>query len=632
LSEILDYLFLPDFGAALHMLKVEIGGEGLSTEGSEASHWRSRAEAPEFDRGYEWRLMLEAKRRNPAILLYGLPWTWPGWIAPGETSPFANVSAAVEYVVSWVAGAAATYNLTIDVLGVWNERPYSAAYVIALRAALDSAGFSGTHIVCDDGRYACVADMAIDPALAAAVAVVGGHGPPPSDALALGKPLWWTEDYHATQRFGDPAAWAFQINQRFLQNNCTSTLAWNALDAFLSGMDFDNSGLMVARWPWAGHYEVLAPVWATAHTTQFSRAGWRYLPRNAGGGDLALGGSYVTLVDAAAPVPTWSLVLEKMCGPPYPVCSAETAQFCVAGGLLPAGGASVTLTAWSSAFFGGDGANDTYLRRDPQPILVSAAQPCFTVSALANTMMTVTTTAWGGRGQHAAPPPAAPFPLQYTDDFSRCAPPAPALFFSDITGAYECAAAPAAPSGFVMRQRTPAPPISWERDYRPHGIIGDGGWVDVNVTVDAVFPAAAAGAVSGAATLMLAVRASFLNRTNYDALLAEIGSPGLWFTLASDGTWNVTTSIANATHASALLLAGVSPVPVPPQAPLPVSLVSAGASLHGFIGGKVAFQGLDVSAQPYTGFVGYGCVTYGQCADFTNLRINVTASTTARAP
>jgi hypothetical protein len=29
------------------------------------------------------------------ILLYGLPWTWPGWIAPGEASPFTNVSAAV---------------------------------------------------------------------------------------------------------------------------------------------------------------------------------------------------------------------------------------------------------------------------------------------------------------------------------------------------------------------------------------------------------------------------------------------------------------------------------------------------------------------------------------------------------
>uniref|UniRef100_A0A8C8VMM6 Glycosyl hydrolase family 59 catalytic domain-containing protein n=1 Tax=Pelusios castaneus TaxID=367368 RepID=A0A8C8VMM6_9SAUR len=30
-SQILDYLFLPNFGASLHILKVEIGGDGQST-------------------------------------------------------------------------------------------------------------------------------------------------------------------------------------------------------------------------------------------------------------------------------------------------------------------------------------------------------------------------------------------------------------------------------------------------------------------------------------------------------------------------------------------------------------------------------------------------------------------------
>lgn len=61
-SEILDFLFLPNFGAALQLLKVEIGGDGLSTEGSEASHWRSRSEAPAYDRGYEWRISKYSRR------------------------------------------------------------------------------------------------------------------------------------------------------------------------------------------------------------------------------------------------------------------------------------------------------------------------------------------------------------------------------------------------------------------------------------------------------------------------------------------------------------------------------------------------------------------------------------------
>ena len=37
-SEILDFLFLPNYGASLHVLKVEIGGDAQSTDGAEASH------------------------------------------------------------------------------------------------------------------------------------------------------------------------------------------------------------------------------------------------------------------------------------------------------------------------------------------------------------------------------------------------------------------------------------------------------------------------------------------------------------------------------------------------------------------------------------------------------------------
>jgi hypothetical protein len=37
-SQVLDYLFKPNFGASLHILKVEIGGDAQSTDGSESSH------------------------------------------------------------------------------------------------------------------------------------------------------------------------------------------------------------------------------------------------------------------------------------------------------------------------------------------------------------------------------------------------------------------------------------------------------------------------------------------------------------------------------------------------------------------------------------------------------------------
>ena len=73
-DQILDFLFKPMFGANLQHLKVEIGGDINSTSGAEPSHARTRNEMlhPQrsyYERGYEWWLMQEAKKRNPNILL-----------------------------------------------------------------------------------------------------------------------------------------------------------------------------------------------------------------------------------------------------------------------------------------------------------------------------------------------------------------------------------------------------------------------------------------------------------------------------------------------------------------------------------------------------------------------------------
>ena len=82
-SQILDYLFKPGYGAALQHLKVEIGADVNSTDGSEPSHMRHRSDH-DYNRGYEWWLMEEAHRRNPNIILDALPWGAPGWIGGGH--------------------------------------------------------------------------------------------------------------------------------------------------------------------------------------------------------------------------------------------------------------------------------------------------------------------------------------------------------------------------------------------------------------------------------------------------------------------------------------------------------------------------------------------------------------------
>ncbi len=70
-SQILDYLFKPNYGAVLQHLKVEVGSDMNSTDGTEPSHMRSRDDE-NYHRGYEWWLMKEAVKRNLKIIPAGI--------------------------------------------------------------------------------------------------------------------------------------------------------------------------------------------------------------------------------------------------------------------------------------------------------------------------------------------------------------------------------------------------------------------------------------------------------------------------------------------------------------------------------------------------------------------------------
>lgn len=64
-----------------------------------------------------------------------------------------------------------------------------------------------------------------------------------------------------------------------------------------------DSGLMRARWPQSGYYEVSPTIWLHAHWGQFVSPGWRFLHVPGGGsgfldvaGASLHGGTYVSLV------------------------------------------------------------------------------------------------------------------------------------------------------------------------------------------------------------------------------------------------------------------------------------------------------------------------------------------------
>lgn len=70
-----------------------------------------------YKRGYEWWLMTEAKRRNPNIRLYGLPWAYPAWVAGDTRSPYSYPEVTAGYIVKWLQGAKSVYGLDIDYIG-----------------------------------------------------------------------------------------------------------------------------------------------------------------------------------------------------------------------------------------------------------------------------------------------------------------------------------------------------------------------------------------------------------------------------------------------------------------------------------------------------------------------------------
>ena len=258
-AAILDYLFLPNFGAALQILKVEIGSGCQSTDGSEASH-QNDPWVQNYERGYEWMMMKEAKARNPSIIFYGLAWGYPQWITctPGTLKNctgniYTYRDQLATYIVNWVANARAVHNLTISYVGSWNERPYDAEYLVLLRTRLDAAGLSSTRIVApDQGGWGFAGDVLANADLARSVYSLGSHYPGMSttaDARRTGKPLWASEETSTYNNVVGAGCWARLVNQNFVRGNLSASITWNIVNGYQKGTNWYRAGLMNAMQP-----------------------------------------------------------------------------------------------------------------------------------------------------------------------------------------------------------------------------------------------------------------------------------------------------------------------------------------------------------------------------------------------
>ena len=291
-SDILDWLFKPGFAMALQQLKVEIGGDVNSTCGSEPSfaHTKEELKTPNYDRGYEYWLMAEARKRNPKIFTQGLAWGAPYWI-PGQEN-FKQVSvnfftpACADWMVGFLQGAR-KWGVEIDYLATEQNERYPEGSrqwtVNVLKPALDKAGFSDVKLTSDNFAWRPVDEFAADKAYEKLIVSMGQHymlGSEkwPEKAFASGKSIWASEDWNKNGSTWGNAMWLVEeMSRLYSENRAVKYIAWSALGANANGSKYRGLGFLNAVDPWCGYYQVYPTAWTCAHITKFVQVGWKYV-------------------------------------------------------------------------------------------------------------------------------------------------------------------------------------------------------------------------------------------------------------------------------------------------------------------------------------------------------------------
>ncbi|KAM6969369.1 galactocerebrosidase isoform 2-T2 [Tautogolabrus adspersus] len=534
-SQILDYLFKPNFGASLHILKVEIGGDAQTTDGTEPSHMHYENDENYF-RGYEWWLMKEAKKRNPDITLIGLPWAFPGWVGHGKNWPYDFPDITATYVVNWIIGAKQYHDLDIQYVGIWNERNYDSKYIKVLRDSLDKVGLTDVAIIAADGNWNIAKSVIVDSYLNDAVQVIGAHYPGTTtvlDALKTQKKLWSSEDYSTFNNEVGGGCWARILNQNYVNGLMTATISWNLVASYYEKLPFGRDGLMTAEEPWSGNYVVESPIWITAHTTQFTQPGWTYLQTV---GHLEHGGSYVALTDGKGNL---TVVIETM---------THDHSVCVRPPLLPFNVTSQNATfqlkgsfafikelqVWRSQFNFKTKKPSFFEKLAP----VKLADGSFTLNLAEDEVYTLTTLTTGQKGVYPAPPPSARFPKVYKDDFNVRNPAfSEAPDFADQTGVFEyfMNLTDPGPHVFTLRQVLTQRPVTWATDAdQTISVIGDYQWQNLTVSCDVFMETVKTGGVFVAARV---------DKGGQSIRSAK----GVFFWVFADGTYKVTNDLAGQT-------------------------------------------------------------------------------------
>ncbi|MEU1753035.1 ricin-type beta-trefoil lectin domain protein [Micromonospora matsumotoense] len=591
-GQILDYLFKPNYGASLQILKVEIGGDTNSTSGAEPSHSHFRGDL-DCNRGYEWWIMEQAKLRNPGIKLVGLAWGAPGWIGNGS---FMSQD-SIDYHLAWL-GCARQHNLTLDYLtAAQNERLYDANWTINLRTALNNNGYGGVKLIFGDDYPGSwnPANVAVNnTALRNAIDVIGGHYPcgylaaqstctVSANATATGETLWNSEG--GSQDYNDGAKpLARGINRGYLDGRMTAYINWNLIGATTTNIPWATVGLMLANQPWSGWYAVGKNAWTLAHTSQFTAPGWKYLDSSSGylGGNRN-NGSYVSLKSTNNS--DYTTVVETM-----DATAAQTLNLNVTGGL-----STGSVHVWSTNLNSNNTADHFVRNADVTP-----SGGAYSLTVQPGHLYTITTTSGGGKGA-ATSPAQGQLSLPYSDNFDSYPAGKLARYLQDNQGAFETAACGGGRSGGCLRQSSPMAPITWKTLADPSTYGGNLNWNNYTVSADVLLEK------SGYVQLEGRVGNQTLDPVSaQNAYFLRVTDGGNWSILRNN-TSNQLTTLRNGTVAALGTNRWHS-----------LALGFSGSTITATVDGVTVGTATDSSFG--AGLVGFG-TSQGQTAQFDNLSV-----------
>ena len=468
-TKIMEMVYKPMFGASISALLAEIPGDGNSTQGSmpSHSHWRGDAN---FERGYTWWVMREAKRLNPRLSLDATSWSAPQYVGNFWSDDM------VDYYIAWMQGLRQVHGLELDALGCHNEKGYNYDFAKNMRRAMNERGFSGVKLHgfgnWGENKVEFIGQMQRDPELAAALDAVCAHTfseiqltPEQRKAIEdMGKPIWNSEDHFYFPGYDALIGIVKGFNENYIVSGATKVVNWYGIAGVYPLEPYAcDPALVLAREPWSGNFQVREALWGYAHYGQFTQVGWRYV--DDGCLHLKGGGSMVTLRDPKTG--DYSVIVETK-----GARKTQTLSLNVGEGLK--GG---KLCVWYS-----DRKQQFSRLKDVTP-----RKGSFTITLKPDAVYSLSTTTGQQRGSFDGIPASKPFPIPYSDDFDHYRHPAEwgylPHYTADLIGCFELVERPDH-KGQCIRQTVGDHTLSWAPEWHHYTILGDSAWTDYEVSAD----------------------------------------------------------------------------------------------------------------------------------------------------